>query len=40
MTTKTLPKPDKGTVRLEDRYGNVGLKAVAGAIKAQKPAKP
>jgi hypothetical protein len=39
MTTKTLPKPVKGAVRLEDRYGNVGLKAVAGAIKPQKPTK-
>jgi hypothetical protein len=37
MTTKPMPKPAKGGVRLEDRYGNVGLKAVAGAIKPQKP---
>lgn len=39
MNTKTLPKPAKGGVRLEERYGHVGLKAVAGAIKPQKPAK-
>jgi hypothetical protein len=39
MVAKTQPVPPKG-VKLEDRYGSVGLKAVAGAIKPPKPAKP
>ncbi len=38
MGLKPQPTPPKG-VKLEDRYGQVGLKAVAGAIKTPKPAK-
>jgi hypothetical protein len=38
MGTKSQPIPPKG-LRLEERYGQVGLKAVAGAIRPSKPAK-
>lgn len=37
MGAKPQPVPPKG-VKLEERYGQVGLKAVAAAIKA-KPGK-
>jgi hypothetical protein len=38
MGAKPQPTPPKG-VKLEDRYGQVGLKAVAGAIRSPKPGK-
>jgi hypothetical protein len=38
MSAKPQPVLPKG-VRLEDRYGQVGLKAVAGAIKPTKAQK-
>jgi len=38
MGTKSLPVPPKG-MRLEDRYGELGLRAVAGAVRPAKAAK-
>lgn len=39
MGTKVQPLPKKGGVKLEDRYGTVAIRAVAGAIKTPKSQK-
>ncbi|MFN3855526.1 MAG: hypothetical protein ACK4M0_14130 [Phreatobacter sp.] len=39
MGTKVQPLPKKGSVKLEDRYGSVAIRAVAGAIKPPKTQK-
>lgn len=39
MVSKTPRTPPQGSVKLEDRYGKVAIKAVAGAISTQKTAK-
>lgn len=39
MPAKPPVSPPKPAVRLEDQYGHVAIKAVAGAIKKPEPAE-